>query len=372
MRRKQLYQQLTSFLNLKSDFKTEVTAWYDDLNVGESISNSEELEIQRKAKERIRNAIRKDKAPVRFKYISLWTAAAMVLILGGYLVWSSYYTSAVATSEDLAQVAPAKERAIITMEDGLQIDLDSLAINQNIQVGQTVISKDEQGRVSYRDVNSGKEKVQKNTLYVPKASTYTLTLVDGTRVTLNSDSKLTYPSSFEVGNRTVQLEGEGYFEVARTSNQSKFIVQANKQRIEVLGTKFNIKSYSHEGKEQTTLVEGSVKVSLASVGSVLLPHEQVTSKGQSLEKRNVDIDEVLGWTKGQFCFDGTNTEEVLREIARWYDIDIVYQRSVNETQYKGKIPRNLSLDKLIKLLNYAELKIQASVGSNKRIQLTIT
>lgn len=369
---KRLYQQLTTFLNSKAENRREITEWYDDLYVDTPISLAEQDSIRRRAKERIEYAIKREPVSINYKRIYGWSAAAAVAVLSGYFVWSTFYKMDVATHTDLAQVAPAKERAIIVLEDGKEIDLDQLAMNQRIQVGQIIISKDEQGKVSYHDASSGKEKVQINSLHVPKAATYQLTLVDGTRVTLNSDSKLTYPSSFGAGDRIVQLDGEGYFEVSKTSNKSKFIVQANKQRIQVLGTKFNVKSYSQEDKEQTTLAEGSVHVSIGTNSTMLVPDQQASSTGQSLEKKTVDVEDVLSWTKGQFCFDGTNTEEVLREVARWYDIEINYKRKEGAAQYTGKIPRNLSLDKLIELLNYAELKTHAQIGSNKRINLTIT
>lgn len=367
---KRLYQQLTCFLNSKGENRREITEWYDNLKVNNPLSSSEQSKIQLNAKERIEQSIKGEPVRINLKRIYGWSAAAIV-IFGGYFFWNILFKMDVATQADLAQISPAKERAIIILEDGKEIDLDQLNMNQSIQVGQTIITKDEQGKVRYHDVESGKEKVQMNSLHVPRAATYQLTLVDGTRVTLNSDSKLTYPSSFGMGDRVVQLDGEGYFEVTKTNNRSKFIVQTNKQRIQVLGTKFNVKSYLQEEKELTTLAEGSVKVSVGAHSIMLIPNQQASSSGQSLDKKDVDVEDVLSWTKGQFCFDGSNTEEVLREVARWYDIEIKYERKATAAQYKGKIPRNLSLDKLVELLNYAELKTNAQIGSNRRINLTI-
>lgn len=368
---KQLYQQLTNFLSTKEQGRREVTTWYDELSVESPKEESTVRDIQLRAKDRVFETLRREKIQLQLKRLYRGTAAAAV-VLGGYFVWNTLTQPEVATPEQLAQVEPAKQRAIIVLEDGKEIDLDQLAINQSLQVGQTLITKDEQGKIRYHNAIDGKEKIQYNSLRIPKAATYQLTLVDGTRVTLNSDSKLTYPSSFDAGDRIVQLEGEAYFEVTRTSNKSRFIVEVKNQKIQVLGTKFNVKAYPQDEKEQTTLAEGSVQVSLAGRKAMLKPHQQASSIGNSLETKAVNIDDVLSWTKGQFCFDGSNTVEVLQEIGRWYDIDIDYANKNSTAQYIGKIPRNLTLDQLIQLLNYAELRTKAVVGNDKRINLIIT
>lgn len=278
----------------------------------------------------------------------------------------------VATTSMLVDIAPAREHAVIVLENGQEVDLNILGLNQELKIGQIIIKKNKDGEVQYTDAANGKEKIQINSLRVPKAATYQLTLVDGTRVMLNSDSKLTYPSSFAAGDRVVKLEGEAYFEVTKTSNKSKFVVESTNQRIEVLGTRFNVKAYTSEDSEQTTLAEGSVKVVVNKQDALLAPNQQAVWTGRDLETRRVNVDDVLGWTRGQFCFDGTNTAEVLQEIARWYDIDVTYERTRRVDEYIGKIPRNLTLDRLIQLLNYAELKTKAVIRADNRINLIIT
>lgn len=369
---KRLYQQITDFLNTKEKDRGEVITWYDELSLEDSIEEPSLVTIQERAKKRIFVSIRNEHKMFNMGRVYQWAAAVAVFLVGGYFIWNSLTRQEIATQELLAQIEPAKERAIIVLEGGEEIDLDQLALNESLQVGETIITKDAEGKVRYHNAADGKEKVQFNSLRVPKAATYQLTLVDGTRVTLNSDSKLTYPSSFGTGDRVVQLEGEGYFEVTKTTNKSRFIVEARGQKIQVLGTKFNIKSYPQENMEQTTLEEGSVQVTLASNTTILKPNQQASSKGNNLETKTVNIDDVLSWTRGQFSFDGTNTTEVLQEIARWYDINIEYEPKSMAAQYIGKIPRNLSLDRLIELLNYAELQTKAIVGTDKRINLIIT
>lgn len=366
---KHLYQVLTDFLNTKAG-RQEVVDWYDQLSVNSTIEESKVQRIQSRAKDRVLARIRMD-TKRRSLGIFYRVAAAAAVIICGYFSWNYFAQPQLATDEQLAQIAPAKQKAIIVLADGKEIDLDQLVLNQSVTVGEIIITKDDQGKISYHNAKDGSKRIQPNILRIPKAATYQLTLVDGTRVTLNSDSKLTYPSSFGTGDRVVEIEGEAYFEVARTSNKSRFIVQAKSQRIEVLGTKFNIRAYADEQKEQTTLAEGVVQVTLDRQKVMLKPSQQASTSEGKLIMEAANLDKVLSWTEGQFYFDGTNTKEVLEEIARWYDIDIDYSTRVS-VQYKGKIPRNLSLDKLIQLLNYAELRTKAVIGDNKRINLIIT
>ncbi len=368
------YRKLIGFLNLKNQDKQDVIDWYDSLPNQSSLTDNDMLAIEQRAKLRVMASIQRAPRVVRLKPWLRLTVAAAALLLVGFFTMRYFNQPDIASSQMLASISPAKDRAIIVLDNGQEIDLDLLASNQPIQVGQSIITKNAQGQISYQDASTGKEQVQINSLRVPKAATYQLTLTDGTRVMLNSDSKLTYPSNFGAGDRVVQLTGEAYFEVAKTAHKSKFIVESANQRVQVLGTKFNVKSYSQGEGTQTTLAEGSVLVS-AKAGLakpvLLKPSQQTVLVDNNLFVKRVNLADVLGWMNGQFCFNGSNTVEVLAEIARWYDIDIKYEGKANTVQYEGKIPRNLSLDRLIELLNYAELKTKAFIDDNKRINLLI-
>ena len=368
------YRKLIGFLNLKNQDKQDVIDWYDSLPNQSSLTDNDMLAIEQRAKLRVMASIQRAPRVVRLKPWLRLTVAAAALLIVGFFTMRYFNQPDIASPQMLASISPAKDRAIIVLDNGQEIDLDLLASNQPIQVGQSIITKNAQGQISYQDASTGKEQVQINSLRVPKAATYQLTLTDGTRVMLNSDSKLTYPSNFGAGDRVVQLTGEAYFEVAKTAHKSKFIVESANQRVQVLGTKFNVKSYSQGEGTQTTLAEGSVLVS-AKAGLakpvLLKPSQQTVLVDNNLFVKRVNLADVLGWMNGQFCFNGSNTVEVLAEIARWYDIDIKYEGKANTVQYEGKIPRNLSLDRLIELLNYAELKTKAFVDDNKRINLLI-
>lgn len=371
---KRLYQQLTLFLNAKKRTDKDIILWYDALKSNSSIDENEVIRIQQDVKKRLFEVVAPDLNLEKNKvktYLSWSIAAAVALIIAGYVLIKRLNRLEVINPNELTYVLPAQERAIIVLENGEEIDLDKIAVDASIQVGEIRIIKDAQGRVTYKDLNPNDEKIRRNTIKVPKASTYQLLLTDGTKVTLNSDSKLTYPTTFESGDRIVRLDGEAYFEVNKTANRSKFIVEANAQKIEVLGTKFNVKSYQSENLVQTTLEEGAVNVHYKDKSFLLKPNEQLRSSNTHVEKRKIDIDEILSWTRDQFCFDGTNTEEVLQEIARWYAISVIYKPNASYEQYKGKIPRNLSLDRLIELLSYAGLKVKAQKIDNQDIILFI-
>jgi len=368
---KLIYKQLTSFLNLKVQNKKEVLDWYDDLSNASTETTPTLEKMQNAVKTRLMHSIHKDRARRLRHMIVRWSAAAVATFVLGYFGFSYFNKETLVTTAELAQIMPGQGKATIVLENGQQIDLDQLEMHKSIQIGESLIIKDAQGEIRYQDAKSGSEKAQYSSLQIPKGGMYQLTLKDGTRVMLNSDSKLTYPSSFGTGDRVVKLEGEAYFEVHKTTNKSRFIVESRQQRVEVLGTKFNIKGYLDQQQVETTLAEGSVLVHNKGKQVLLKPNEQAVVKEGAVKVKPVNLESILSWTQGQFYFDGANTEAVLAEIARWYDIKIQYEPRGQIDLYKGKIPRDLSLDRLIELLNYAELKTKALIGRDKRISLII-
>lgn len=371
---KELYRLISSFLSRAENIeeRKQLFDWFDQQSA-DQIPKEQFSDIQQNVRNRLLTEIGVvEKKSSTIKYIRIISAAAAVLIIGflSYIYWPA--AEHIASNKLLASIPPGSEKAIITLADGKQINLDELSLNQSIQVGETILTKDAKGKVSYRNASTGKITTQQNTLKTPKGATYDIVLADGTLVSLNADSKLTYPSAFAYGDRIVELEGEAYFQVQKTKDHRGFIVKTGNQQIKVLGTKFNINAYSGDAGIRTSLEEGAVIVSQQNSAVKLIPNQQAFAKDGKLQSKTINIDQVLSWKSGQFYFDGTNTEEVFNEIARWYDIDITYNKQGNAAQYSGKIPRNLSLEKLIALLNYADIKTKAIVGKNNRINLIIT
>ncbi|MDM1295393.1 FecR family protein [Sphingobacterium sp. N143] len=371
---KDIYRLITNFLSRSENIeeRKHLFDWFDE-QTSEQIPEAQYEAIQQSTKKRLLTEIgaleQRSNRLTHLRYIS---AAAAILLIGFFTFKYWPHTERIAPHALLASISPGKEKAVITLANGKQINLDDLALEQSVQIDETIITKDAQGKVSYRHATTGKVIPQKNTLRTPKGVTYEIVLADGTLVSLNADSKLTYPSAFDEGDRIVELEGEAYFQVTKARDKKSFIVRTGDQQTKVLGTKFNINAYPDGSGIRTSLEEGSVIVSRENSAVKLKPNEQAQVEHGKLRATAVNIEQVLSWKTGQFCFDGSNTEEVFKQIARWYDIDVTYKRQGKASQYSGKIPRNLSLDKLIELLNYADINAKAIVGENNRINLIIT
>ncbi|MDR0265282.1 MAG: FecR domain-containing protein [Sphingobacterium sp.] len=374
---KEIYRLIIHFLSRSENIeeRKQLFDWFDHQSTNKIPKEHFSL-IQTNAKKRLLNRITtREKKSGTIKYLRYSSTAAAILLISfcTYKYWPK--TERIASEKILSSISSAGKNAIITLADGKQINLDQLPLNQRVQIGEIILQKDSLGKVSYLNASNNKPTVQKNSMHTPKGATYDLMLADGTLVTLNADSKLTYPTSFDDGNREVELEGEAYFHVQKTSNKSKFIVRTKSQRIEVLGTQFNVNAYTDNGKTQTSLEAGSVLVSLEpnpKYSIRLKPNEQAVLQNGEFRMHKINIDEVLSWKNGLFYFDGNNTAEVLQQIARWYNITITYKANNNKEQYTGKIPRNLSLNRLIELLNYADLTTKAILDKDNRINLIIT
>jgi ferric-dicitrate binding protein FerR (iron transport regulator) len=304
-------------------------------------------------------SITRKKTPTR-----LWPAyAAAVIILIALGVTLTRYRNT--SNEQKIAVKPQKDllpgsnKAILTLADGSKVVLDDtkqgkIANQQNI-----IITKDKSGELVYQVVESAKpkelpqfEKVVMNMLATPRGGQYQIVLPDGTRVWLNSASSLRYPAAFVGNERRVELSGEAYFEVSKDPNKP-FYVKTATQTVTVLGTHFNINSYPDEISAKTTLLEGSVKVTGNSngVSAKLKPGEQAVNTVNAIEvKENADIDEAVAWKNGKFLFRNTDLHTIMRQLSRWYDVDVEYQGNVVQKHYRGRISRNVPVSDIFQIL----------------------
>ncbi len=296
--------------------------------------------------------------------LKLWPsyAAAVILLIALGVTLTRYrHTSgeqkmAVKTQKDLL---PGSNKAILTLADGSKIVLDDtkrgkIANQQNI-----VITKDESGELVYQVAEATQhedqplfEKVVMNMLATPRGGQYEIVLPDGTKVWLNSASSLKYPTAFAGNERRVELSGEAYFEVSKDPGKP-FYVKTTTQTVTVLGTHFNINSYADEATTKTTLLEGSVKViSNTSGASVKLkPGEQAVNTINAIDvKENADIDEAVAWKNGKFLFRNTDLHTIMRQLSRWYDVDVEYQGNVVQKHYRGRISRNVPVSEIFQIL----------------------
>jgi ferric-dicitrate binding protein FerR (iron transport regulator) len=292
-----------------------------------------------------------------------WAAAILLLIGAGAGFWLTqrHPESSSANGNRLVHddVGPGSDKAILTLADGTTIYLDSAANGPIAQEGNASIVKQANGGISYHLKGAATEGIMMNTMHTPRGGQYSLVLPDGTQVWLNAASSITYPVAFTGKERKVRITGEAYFEVAK-NKELPFIVNVDdKSSIEVLGTHFNVNSYADENAIRTTLLEGSVMVN----GAVLKPGQQARVDRQRLSVlNNADIDKVMAWRNGLFNFEDASLEEVMRQLARWYDVEVIYQKGIPDIRFEGEISRNIQLSNLLKVLARAEVKFKIEEG----------
>jgi transmembrane sensor len=293
---------------------------------------------------------------------ALLVAASVTMIVGTAAWWvmahrpspASPVTPAVVASD----VRPGSNRAVLTLADGRQIALDSAGNGVLAAQQSATVSKLAAGQLAYKNAATASVLPPAyNVLSTPRAGQFSLTLADGTRVWLNNASTLRYPVAFTGQERSVELTGEAYFEVAKDAAHP-FRVLVHKGSadpgpagtIEVLGTDFNVMAYGDEPTECTTLLSGSVRFSREGHSTLLHVDEQsvLDDKGSLSVLRNVNVQEVTAWKNGYFHFDHSSLENTMRQLARWYDIDVRYEGQLPPQQFMGKIQRNLPLSVVLK------------------------
>jgi ferric-dicitrate binding protein FerR (iron transport regulator) len=309
----------------------------------------------------------------RFTWLRYAAAACILLLLGGVVYWyrsgkTPLTPSAVVAKQDVA--APKLARAIITLGNGRQIALDSVASGTLAQQGQVKVIKLADGQLAYTGRD---QEVVYNTLTNPRGSrVIDLTLSDGTHVWLNAASSVRYPVAFIGDERKVEVTGEAYFEVAKNASRPFKVLLSGGQEVEVLGTNFNVNAFDDEPEAKITLLEGSVRVKEAAphplVGVntnedkpsvVLKPGQQAllvarenTNNGKNpIEIKNeVDLQDVLAWKNGRFAFEGVGIQEVMRSVARWYDVQVEYQGTPTTQHFRGGISRSADVSQVFKML----------------------
>ncbi|WP_345233546.1 FecR family protein [Olivibacter ginsenosidimutans] len=317
-----------------------------------------------------------------------WIAAACIglfVAFIGYRFFISAYKSTNVQSQEIVQdVNPGTNKALLTLTDGKKVDLDSLVAGQSITQAGLKISKDANGQLIYEAIKLAKDKIDHssvNSLYnevsTPQGGTFQLILPDGTKVWLNASSSIRYPLTFAAKERKVEMTGEAYFEVARQKTHQPFVVYALNQKVEVLGTHFNINAYENEGITTTTLIEGKVKVSATTGDSqVLKPNEQsvVKNYGHQVLVQEVNPEAAIAWKNGQFVFDNTDLKTIMRQLERWYNIDVVGLEQFPNNTYNGKLTREAKLSKVLQILELTsdlKFRIEAPLSNGQERRLIL-
>lgn len=248
-------------------------------------------------------------------------------------------------------ISPGKVGATLTLANGKKIRLDDAATGELAKEAGISVTKTANGQLVYeiKETNNVTNKI--NTLSTDKGETYILTLPDKSKVWLNAASSLTYSATLmERGVRRVKLEGEAYFEISK-DKAHPFVVQTANQEVEVLGTHFNINSYTDEKTISTTLIEGAVKVTSGQNKQILKPGYQAINSGNNIRVEKANVEQITDWKDGDFNLERINFKVAMRKIARWYNVDVVYDVSItDDIQSGGWISRNNKLSAVLAAL----------------------
>jgi len=291
----------------------------------------------------------------------LWTkiaSAAAVLMIVGIGVF--FYSKTRNTTDGISfanGISPGSDKATLILSDGRKINLDQ-ETNGEINNHEGIVIKKGSGQLVY-DLSSLRDKdgaglkagEGMNTVQTPLGGQYEVILSDGTHVWLNAASSVSYPVAFNGKERNVKITGEAYFEVAKNKDKP-FIVQSGNQTVQVLGTHFNINSYTDEAVVKTTLLEGSVKVNSAISGVVLTPGQQAQlTQDEHLSVLRINTDEVVSWKNGEFFFKDESFRTNMRKIARWYNVDIAYDLSAPlDLPLGGWVSRTKNISEVLKMM----------------------
>lgn len=329
----------------------------------------------RRVMQRIYRNIQANIRPIAVRRLNRWlpyTAAAIVVLAIGFWVAGDRWPVVGDRHLAATEILPGGNRATLTLADGRTVDLSEA--QTGIIVGEGITYSDGSEALS-QDLTGHRSPTTHHMLTTPKGGQYQVTLPDGSKVWLNANSTLKYPSRFDGEERTVQLDGEAYFEIksvplrhAKLSasaplreNSIPFLVKTSTQTVEVLGTEFNISAYTDEAETKTTLVEGRVKVSVNGStpdrsptidhGSQLLsPGEQATTRGATIEIQKVDVSTATAWKDGRIAFNDQPIDAIMRTIARWYNVHVVYEGELPEDKFGGTVSRFENVSSVLRML----------------------
>lgn len=302
--------------------------------------------------------------PFVINRFSFFKYAAAVLILVSTILYFSYPQKS-KTEERQQSIAkvhadlnPPTEGATLTLSNGKQIVLDNTKGNIANEGGVLVINND--GSVTYHQpkTQNDKSEILYNTISTPRGRQYHLTLQDGSRIWLNAASSIRFPAIFTGKERTVEITGEAYLEVVH-NNEKPFIVSVNNMQVEVLGTHFNINSYCDDGYMKTTLLQGKVRTTSNGRMAVLKPGQQAQISQSASEPIKIitdaDLEEVMAWKNGIFRFNNSNIQSIMKQVERWYDVDVEYQVPTENLNFSGYVGKKENVSQILKMMELTGL-----------------
>jgi len=304
-------------------------------------------------------------------------AAAMVIMaLGGlFYLRQQPKTAAQPIAAKPTDFAPGGERAVLTLADGSTVVLDSAAQGRIASQGNATIMKNAEGELAYQVSKNDKTAAGMNTISTPAGGQYSIKLPDGSQVWLNAKSSITFPTAFLDKERRVKVQGEVYFEVKKDKSKPFVVDVDGRQQVIVTGTHFNVNAYADEPEIRTTLLEGAVSVAGGKTAGgrlQLVPGEQASMHpGGRFRKEAVDIAEAVAWKNGLFQFRETSLATIMRDIERWYNVEVTYPEGIPQKRFSGKLRRNSKASEILEILKFAGVNFRIegseSAGYSGRI-----
>lgn len=342
-------------------------AWYQEQNQTEvewlSEHEAEEEEVRQRMLSKLHRQINiPEAAPARNnrRWYYLSAAASVLVILGltGYFYLTQLRPAARPALPALASndIRPGGNKAILTLDNGDKVILEEAKNGIISQQGNTAVNKTDSGRLSYQLAGNAAAAIAYNTITTPYGGQYQVTLQDGTKVWLNAGSSLRFPVAFSGEERKVTLTGEAYFEVAKDKAKPFYVTvgsgPATPLTVKVLGTHFNINAYPEEQHNTVTLLEGSVKVDYGATNALLAPGKEaiIDKTSGRLQTAAADTESAIAWKNGYFIFDNEKVESIMRQISRWYDVDISYQGDVSSKAIGGSLSRSKNVSEVLNML----------------------
>ncbi|MGN6439203.1 MAG: FecR family protein [Agriterribacter sp.] len=289
------------------------------------------------------------------KPLYLKIAAAIAIVLTGaafFYFFKSTSTGSNAAVATVQDILPGGNKATLVLSDGQQVELNNQQVGNIAEDAGAIISKSADGQLAYQ--TSGNNALKGfNTVKTPRGGQYQVILPDGSKVWLNAASSVTYPAVFNQEERRVTLTGEGYFEIntiVRNHKKVPFIVETGKQKIEVLGTRFNVNAYDDDAGIKTTLIEGKVKVVTENETVILRPSQEFNLRAEGISTKKVDVEPSIDWKNGDFIFADESIKSIMPKIARWYNVELVYDSDIPNENLSGQISRSRNLSEVLRML----------------------
>lgn len=345
--------------------RAQVEQWYAGLLTESDWSMEEERQTEARLamKQRIDHALGLRK-PVPLLQQQWWRyAAAVLLLLGVASLFFIRLQKKDPVPAPIAEIMPGSNKAILTLANGSTIALDQTAADNIAQQGNSRISKAAGGQLVYTPgAPTAGSSAEINTLATPRGGQYKLVLPDGSKVWLNALSSIKYPAAFTGNTRSVMIQGEVYFDIAKNEQQPFHVWVNNKTDIAVLGTRFNISAYTDEPLIKATLLQGKVSVN-SEDAVVLLPGQQAVLSSKPGKQpvtllKDADTDQAVAWMNGYFQFSQAGVQTVMQQIARWYDIDVSYEGNLPDRKFSGEISRSSNLSEVLKGLSVSGINFR--------------